>query len=48
VVKGQRLCYILSDLNYREIVSEYDGEITDIYYKQGESLHKGDVIMKIR
>ncbi|MBT3424543.1 MAG: oxaloacetate decarboxylase, partial [Bacteroidetes bacterium] len=47
VVKGQRLCYILSDLNYREIVSEYDGEITDIYYKQGESLHKGDVIMKI-
>ena len=46
--KGQRLCYILSDLTYREIVSEYDGEITDLYFKQGESIHKGDVLMRIR
>ena len=46
--KGQRLCYILSDLTYREIRSEYDGEITDMYFKQGESVHKGDVLMRMR
>jgi pyruvate carboxylase subunit B len=48
VEKGQRLCYILSDLTYREIRSEVSGEIVEMYFKQGESIHKGDVIMKIK
>jgi len=48
VRKGQRLCYILSDLNYHELKSEYDGEITEIFIKQGQPVHKGDVILRIR
>jgi len=48
IKKGQRLCYILSDLTYYEIKAEYDGEIVEIFIKQGQPAHKGDVILRIR
>jgi len=48
VNKGQRLCYILSDLNYWEIKADYNGEITEIFINQGQPVHKGDVILRIR
>jgi len=48
IKKGQRLCYILSDLTYYEIKAEYDGEIVEIFIKQGQPVHKGDVILRIR
>jgi pyruvate carboxylase subunit B len=48
IKKGQRICYIFSDLSFREIISNYDGEVTDIYFKQGNLVMKDDVIMRIR
>ena len=37
ITKGQRICYIESGYTYDEIVSEFDGEVDEIFFKHGET-----------
>jgi pyruvate carboxylase subunit B len=48
VQKGQRICYIETYLSYDDVVSELDGEISEIIVKHGDYVSKGDVIAKIK
>lgn len=50
VKKGERICYIYSDLfqGFEEIVAPDDGIITHIAVKQGCSVKKGDVIAVVK
>lgn len=48
VKKGDRLCYILHNLQYHEIIADHDGEISEIFFKQGESVLKGETILSLK
>lgn len=48
IKKGQRICYIESNYTYDEIVSEYDGEVDEIFFKHGDMVDKGDVIVRLK
>ena len=48
VKKGQRICYIETNYTYDEIVSEYDGEVDEIFFKHGDMVSKGDVIVRLK
>ena len=48
VKKGQRICYIESNYTYDEIVSDFDGEVDEIFFKHGDVVSKGDVIVRLK
>ena len=48
VKKGQRICYIESGYTYDEIISEFDGEVDEIFFKHGDIVEKGDVIVRLK
>ncbi|MFO7829703.1 MAG: biotin/lipoyl-containing protein, partial [Bacteroidales bacterium] len=48
VQKGQRICYIENNYTYDEIVSEYDGEVDEIFFEHGDMVSKGDVIVRLK
>ena len=48
VKKGQRICYIETNYTYDEIISEYDGEVDEIFFKHGDMVSKGDVIVRLK
>lgn len=48
VKKGQRICYIENNYTYDEIVSEYDGEVDEIFFEHGDMVSKGDVIVRLK
>ncbi|MCK5028536.1 MAG: oxaloacetate decarboxylase [Bacteroidales bacterium] len=48
VKKGQRICYIENNYTYDEIVSDYDGEVDEIFFKHGDMVSKGDVIVRLK
>jgi pyruvate carboxylase subunit B len=50
VKKGERICYIYSDLfqGFEEVVSPVDGVITHITVKQGSTVKKGEVIAVVK
>ncbi|MFP4025634.1 MAG: biotin/lipoyl-containing protein [Thiohalospira sp.] len=48
IKKGQRICYIENNYTYDEIVSEYDGEVDEIYFNHGDMVSKGDVIVRLK
>jgi pyruvate carboxylase subunit B len=48
VSKGRRICYLESHSTYEEITSEWDGEIEEINFKQGDIVTKDDIIARVR
>jgi pyruvate carboxylase subunit B len=46
--KGQRICYIENNYTYDEIVSEYDGEVDEIFFEHGDMVSKGDVLVRLK
>ena len=48
VRKGQRICYIESDIDYLEVVSGFSGVITKINFRQRDLVKKGDVILELK
>jgi len=48
VKKGQRICYIENNYTYDEIVSEYDGEVDEIFFEHGDMVSKGDVLVRLK
>ncbi|MGE0090729.1 MAG: biotin/lipoyl-containing protein [Bacteroidales bacterium] len=48
VKKGQRICYIESNYVYDEIISEFDGEVDEIFFNHGDNVSKGDVIVRLK
>jgi pyruvate carboxylase subunit B len=48
VTKGQRICYIENNYTYDEIVSDYDGEVDEIFFEHGDMVSKGDVIVRLK
>lgn len=48
VKKGQRICYIESNYTYDEIISEFDGEVDEIFFSHGDNVSKGDIIVKLK
>lgn len=48
VKKGQRICYIENNNTYDEIVSDYDGEVDEIFFPHGDIVSKGDVIVRLK
>ncbi|MDX9810766.1 MAG: biotin/lipoyl-containing protein [Bacteroidales bacterium] len=48
VVKGERVCYIQTSSYIDEIVSPFEGEISEVVIKQGKNVSKGDILFKIR
>lgn len=48
IEKGQRICYIESGYTYDEILSEYDGEVDEIFFNHGDMVEKGDVIVRLK
>ena len=48
IKKGQRICYIESGYTYDEVVSEYDGEVDEIFFEHGDMVSKGDVIVRLK
>lgn len=46
--KGERICYIEYNNTYDEIISDYDGEIDDIFCNQGDVISKGDVLVRLK
>ncbi len=48
VKKGQRICYIETNYTYDEIVSDFDGEVVEIFFKNGDMVSKGDVIVRLK
>lgn len=48
IKKGQRICYIESGYTYDEILSEFDGEVDEIFFNHGDLVEKGDVIVRLK
>ncbi len=48
VKKGQTVCYIEAMKTFNAIAAEWDGVVTEICYKSGDSVSEDDVIMKIK
>jgi pyruvate carboxylase subunit B len=48
IKKGQRICYIQSDTDYLGVISEFDGEVVEILFKQGQPIAKGEVILRVK
>lgn len=48
IKKGQRICYIESGYTYDEVISEFDGEVDEIFFKHGDIVEKGDVIVRLK
>lgn len=48
IKKGQRICYIESGYTYDEILSEFDGEVDEIFFNHGDMVDKGDVIVRLK
>ena len=48
VKKGQRICYIESGYTYDEVISEFDGEVDEIFFKHGDMVSKGDVLVRLK
>ena len=46
--KGQRICYILSNHGFQEVVAENSGEIVEVYFKHGDQILKDDVLVRIK
>ncbi len=49
ISKGERLCYIYSDLfqGFEEVTAEFDGIVNEVHVKQGTLVKKGDKIFTI-
>lgn len=47
VKKGDVVCYIEAMKTYNAIKSEFDGVITNICFKPGDSVYEDDVLMTI-
>ncbi len=50
IKKGERICYIYSDLfqGFEEVISEYEGIVSEVFVKQGAKISKGTVIATIK
>lgn len=48
IVKGQRICYIENNYTLDEIVSDVDGEVEEIFFKHGDVVDKGDVLVRLK
>lgn len=48
VYAGDRLCYLQTSSNIEEILSPYEGEMTEIVVPQGSNVNKGEVLFRIR
>lgn len=48
VKKGQRICYIESNYTYDEIISDFDGEVDEIFFKHGDTVSKGDILVRLK
>ncbi|MDD2559209.1 MAG: oxaloacetate decarboxylase [Bacteroidales bacterium] len=48
VKKGDIVCYIEAMKTYNAISSEFDGKITEILHKPGDTVTEDDVLMKIK
>ncbi|HAN18673.1 MAG: oxaloacetate decarboxylase [Bacteroidetes bacterium GWC2_33_15] len=48
VKKGERICYIESNYTYDEIISEFDGEVDEIFFNHGDNVSKGDIIVRLK
>jgi len=46
--KGERICYIEYNNTYDEIISDYEGEIDDIFCDQGDVVSKGEVLVRLK
>gem|GEM_PF-3196233 len=47
VKKGQTVCYIEAMKTFNAIAAEFDGVVTEICFKSGDSVSEDDVIMRI-
>ena len=48
IKKGQRICYIQSATDYLGVLSDFDGEVVEVLFKQGQPILKGNVILKMK
>ncbi len=48
IKKGERICYIENNNTFDEVLSEHEGEVKEIFFKQGDTVNKGDVLVKIK
>jgi len=46
--KGERICYIEYNNTYDEIISDYEGEIDEIFCNQGDVVSKEDVLVRLK
>jgi pyruvate carboxylase subunit B len=46
--KGERICYIEYNNTYDEIISDYDGEIDEIFCDQGDVVSRGEVLVRLK
>lgn len=48
IKKGERICYIESNNTLEEIKSAYEGEVEDIFIKQGDIVRKDELILSLK
>ena len=48
IEKGQRICYIEYHDTCDEIVSEFNGEVDEIFFKHGDMVSKGDILIRVK
>lgn len=48
IEEGQRICYVETYSSYDEVISEYEGVVDKIYFKQGDIVNKGDLIVRLK
>jgi pyruvate carboxylase subunit B len=48
IKKGERICYIENNNTFDEVLSEHEGEVSEIFFRQGDTVNKGDVLVKIK
>ncbi|MFP3861147.1 MAG: biotin/lipoyl-containing protein [Bacteroidales bacterium] len=48
IKKGERICYIEANNTLEEINSAYEGEVEDIYIKQGDIVRKDELILSLK
>jgi pyruvate carboxylase subunit B len=48
IEKGERICYIESNNTFDEITSEYEGEVQEIFCKQGDIVSKDELLVRLK
>jgi pyruvate carboxylase subunit B len=48
VIKGERVCYLQTSSYIDEILSPFEGEISEVVVKQGINVNKGDVLFRVK